>query len=50
MGLLAAAGPADPGDLGNAKLELLIGFDNRKIPGVGGKLRFVAAPWNGWNR
>ena len=37
-------------DLGNAKLELLIGFDNRKAPGVGDKLRFVASPWNGWNR
>ena len=34
---------------GDAKLELLIGFDNRKSPGVSGKLRFVASAWNGWN-
>jgi PGAP1-like protein len=35
--------------LDGGKLELLLDFDNKKSPGIRGKLRFIASEWNKWN-
>jgi hypothetical protein len=41
--------PIPTREIDDKKRELLIPFDSQKSPGIRGKLRFVAYPWNDWN-